>query len=72
MTRMTQVKLIATAVAVLLLTIIVLQNREPVETDILLMTVEMPRIVLLLVTLATGFIAGLVTAGVLWPGPKKP
>jgi uncharacterized integral membrane protein len=47
---------------VVLLAIIIIQNREPVRTHFLLATVEMPHILLLLITAAAGFVAGVMVA----------
>jgi hypothetical protein len=46
--------------------IVVLQNTQSVETRILLVTLSMPRAVLLFVTLLLGFVLGLVAAS--WRG----
>jgi len=50
------------AIVAVLVLIVALQNTESVETRILLMTVSMPRAVLLFVTLLIGFVLGLVAA----------
>ena len=46
----------------LLITIVVLQNTETATTEILWITVEMPRVLLLVATLGVGFLIGLFTA----------
>lgn len=56
-----------------LLTVIA-QNRAPVQTHFLLITFEMPQILLLALTALGGFIVGLLTAALLrrgrtWPAP---
>ncbi len=55
-------RLIILIIVVILLAIIIIQNREPVKTHFLLATVEMPHILLLLITAAAGFVAGLMVA----------
>jgi uncharacterized integral membrane protein len=57
-----QVKLIAVAIAAVLLAVVVFQNRSPVETKLLMASVEMPQAVLLFLTAAIGFTLGVVTA----------
>ena len=56
MKRMKLIVAIAITVAAI---IVVLQNTEAVETRLLFITVTMPRALLLLVTLMSGFILGL-------------
>lgn len=46
------------AIVFLLLIIIIFQNVESVTTHLLFVTIKMPRAVLLLVTVAVGFILG--------------
>ena len=53
--------IIAVVVAILVI-IVVLQNTQTVETKLLLVTITMPRAVLLFVTLLVGFALGLITA----------
>lgn len=50
------------AVLVLLLVIIVLQNTEAVETNILFISFQMPRALLLFGTTMIGFFIGLITS----------
>lgn len=57
------------AIVALLVLIVALQNTQSVETRILFMTVSMPRVVLLFVTLLIGFVLGLVTAS--WHGRER-
>ncbi|MGC8746908.1 MAG: LapA family protein [Candidatus Saccharicenans sp.] len=59
---MKTIKLIVLIIVVILLVIIIIQNREPVKTHFLLATVEMPQILLLLITAAAGFVVGLMVA----------
>jgi len=49
--------------------IIVLQNTQAVETRLLLVTITMPRAILLFVTLVIGFVLGMVAAG--WLGHRR-
>lgn len=56
------VKLTLIGILVVLGLIIVLQNTESVRTQILFITIAMPRAILLIVTLAIGFGLGLLTA----------
>jgi len=48
---------------VILLVIVILQNTESTPTHLLFITITMPRAVLLFVTLALGFLAGLFAGG---------
>lgn len=56
---MKNVKTILISVVILLALIIILQNMKSVETNILFITIKMPRIVLLLFTMAVGFVLGM-------------
>ena len=56
---MKRTKLIFATVITLVAIITILQNTEAVETKLLFVTVTMPRALLLIVTLMTGFILGL-------------
>lgn len=51
---------ILAAVLAILVLVVVLQNTESVETKLLFATVEMPRALLLLVTMLVGVVLGLV------------
>jgi len=53
-------KLWAAAALALLILIVVLQNTDSVETHVLWITVTMPRVLLLLVTLLAGVVVGLI------------
>lgn len=55
---MKKAKLWIGVVLVGLITVITLQNTEPVETRLLFATLVMPRSALLALTFATGFLAG--------------
>jgi uncharacterized integral membrane protein len=53
-----------TAVALaILVVIVVLQNTQPVATQILWITVEMPRVLLLVITLLVGVVIGVLVGG---------
>ena len=58
-----QLRLIFVLVIGIAAVILVLQNREPVETKFLVFTATMPRAALLFVTAAVSFLAGLLAAG---------
>lgn len=55
-------KLAGIAAAVIVVLILLFQNRADVDTRILFVTITMPRAVLLVVMLAVGFVLGLLTA----------
>ena len=59
---MKNMKLIAILALALILGIVVVQNRAPVETRILFFTVSMPHVLLLALTTAGGFCLGLLVA----------
>lgn len=56
---MKQIKHIAAIVLAVLGIVIVLQNTDSVETNLLFVTVTMPRAVLLFITLLIGFVSGI-------------
>ena len=58
-----KLKIVGTAVVVLVVVIIVLQNTQDVETKLLFTTVTMPNAALLFGTLVIGFATGVLTAG---------
>jgi len=62
-------KLIAILVLSVLLGIVVLQNTGKVTTKFLFISVEMPQVMLLLITAGAGFCLGLLVAVV---GKKRP
>ncbi len=68
---MQNIKLIAMLVLVCSLGLVILQNRNPVQAHFLLMTLEMPLILLLLLTAGLGFALGLLVAFTTVPSPKK-
>lgn len=59
---MKKAKLIAMLVIVCALVVVIIQNRSPVQAHFLLVTVEMPVILLLLLTAGLGFALGLLIA----------
>lgn len=59
---MAKLKVIAVLLAVVLMTIIVIQNTEVVETRVLFLTMRLPRALLLALTFAAGAIVGLLIA----------
>lgn len=59
---MKEAKIVAIVVLVILLGIVVIQNRADVETHFLIISVKMPQILLLLLTTAGGFALGMLVA----------
>jgi len=59
---MKNTKLIAILVLAIALGAIIIQNRAPVRTRFLLITLEMPQILLLALTVVGGFCLGLLVA----------
>jgi len=68
---MKNIKIILITVAVSLSVVVALQNTQQVETKFLFTSITMPRVLLLLATLALGFIIGFITAGLLRRKPGK-
>jgi len=60
---MKNVRLIVSAIVVVLVIIVLLQNTEQVQTRLLFATITMPRAILLASTMLIGFVIGLVVAG---------
>jgi len=60
---MSKVKLASVAVIALLAVIVIFQNTDVVETKLLFISIQMPRVVLLVGTLLIGFVLGLLAAG---------
>jgi uncharacterized integral membrane protein len=56
---------------VVILAIIIVQNREPVPTHFLLVAVRMPLILLLIITAGAGFVIGVLTALVIGASKEK-
>ena len=75
MNRMRYVKIAAGLLLIAALVVVVAQNRAPVQTHFLLITVEMPQILLLALTAAAGFALGLLAPALMrrshrvWPRP---
>ncbi|MFC1604608.1 LapA family protein [Planctomycetota bacterium] len=59
---MKKAKIIIILIISLLALVVFLQNTETVETRLLFATIAMPRVLLLILTIITGFIVGLITA----------
>lgn len=57
-----KIQLGAIVLGAIAMLIVIIQNTAPVETKILLLSVEMPRALLLFVTLVIGFALGLLTS----------
>ena len=59
---MRKLKIITASILVILVAIMVVQNREPVATHLLFATVVMPHAVLIFITAAVGFVLGVLLA----------
>jgi uncharacterized integral membrane protein len=59
---MDKTKLIIALLIAIITVIVVLQNTEAVQTRLLFVTVTMPRVLMLFLMLAIGFILGIITA----------
>ena len=59
---MNRIKLVIAVILAVLALIVIAQNSASVDTRLLFVTVTMPRAVLLFVTLAIGFVLGLLFA----------
>jgi len=68
---MKKVKLILIIIILLIALVVSLQNTEAVETKFLLLTVTMPRFLLLLMTFTLGFIGGMIAASVIMKKSEK-
>lgn len=69
---MHKAKLITVGVLALVVLVIGLQNTQQVDTRLLFVTVTMPRALLLLVTAALGFVAGVIFAASIKHRGAKP
>jgi len=69
--NMKKAKLIGIIIVSLLVLIIFLQNTQSAETKLLFVTVRMPIVILLILTVITGFIFGLVTKSYVLGKPGK-
>ena len=61
--NMKKVKLVGIVVFLVLAVIIIWQNKDPVDTRLLLLQVKMSRALLLALTFALGFLTGIFVAG---------
>ena len=68
---MKKAKLIAILVIVCTLAVVIVQNRSPVQAHFLFIVVEMPVILLLVLTTALGFVLGLLAAFYKSPKTKE-
>lgn len=64
-------KPIAILVIVCALAVVIFQNRSPVQAHFLFVTVEMPVILLLVLTAALGFILGMLVSFYARPGARE-
>jgi uncharacterized integral membrane protein len=69
---MNKLKFVAIAVIALFAVIVVLQNKQAVETKLLFLTVTLPNAALLFGTLIIGFAIGVLTAGHIVSIAKRP
>ena len=69
---MKKAKIVLILVILLLALVVSLQNTEAVETKFLLMTITMPRVILLLLTFTLGFVGGIITASFILKKSGKP
>ncbi|MBN2032867.1 MAG: DUF1049 domain-containing protein [Deltaproteobacteria bacterium] len=68
---MKKAKVIGIIIISLLVLIIFLQNTQSAETKLLFMTIKMPIVILLMLTVLMGYIGGLVTASYVLRKPIK-
>lgn len=66
-----RIKIIVSAVLLVLMLIVVFQNTESVTTHVLLAEFTMPRALLLLLMLGIGFAAGVLLTGVVYRRRRK-
>ena len=69
---MKKFKIILIVIILLIAVIVALQNKQPVKTEFLFLSVTMPRMLLILVTFALGFLGGLITASLILRKSDKP
>ncbi len=55
-------KLISIIILVIILVIVIIQNRAPVQAHILFISIQMPLILLLIITTAIGFVIGVLVS----------
>lgn len=68
---MKKFKLILITIILLTVLVVSLQNTETVKTKFLLATIELPRVLLILLTFTLGFVGGIITASVILKKSKK-
>lgn len=68
---MKKAKIIGIIIISLLILIIFLQNTQSAETKLLFVTIKMPIVILLMLTVLMGFIGGLVTKSYVLRKPGK-
>ena len=66
---MKKIKTIVIIVLTLLVLIAILQNTQAVETKLLLLTITMPKALLIIITLLVGFVLGVVVTSLLSKTP---
>ncbi|MFW6335673.1 MAG: lipopolysaccharide assembly protein LapA domain-containing protein [Phycisphaeraceae bacterium] len=71
MSTKAKVKLVIVIVSIVIAGVLVVQNRANITTNILWAEVEMPRILLLLLMLAIGFVLGAIYGGSLFKRKGK-
>ncbi|MDT8300772.1 MAG: hypothetical protein RQ760_04750 [Sedimentisphaerales bacterium] len=69
--NMKKAKLIGIIIISLLVLVVFLQNTQSAETKLLFVAVRMPIVILLMLTVLTGFIGGLVTKSYVLGKPGK-
>lgn len=69
---MKKFKIIMIVVILLIAVIVAFQNKQPVETKFLFASVTMPRMLLILVTFALGFLGGMIAASLILRKSDKP
>jgi len=69
---MRKAKIILIVIVLLLALIVFVQNRQAVDTKLLFVTVTMPLVLLLIITLIMGSILGLIIASYVLRKPRKP
>lgn len=62
---MKKIKTIVIVILTLLVLIMILQNTQAVETKLLLLTITMPKSLLIIITLLVGFILGFIVTSLL-------
>ena len=65
-------KIVLIIVILVMVLIVSLPNTAAVETKFLLLTITMPRVLLILLTFTLGFVGGMITASVILKKSGKP